>query len=78
MDCLRINITQQRNTMKTSSEVTVTLTEDQANAVMAALDLAVKQGGINAASQILPIAVTISEAARGASAPTESDQSALN
>jgi len=49
--------------METSSEVTVTLTEDQANAVMAALDLAVKQGGINAASRILPIAVAISEAA---------------
>lgn len=49
--------------METSSEVTVTLAEDQANAVMAALDLAVKQGGINAASQLLPIAVAISEAA---------------
>ena len=67
-----MNTTQQRNTMEAPSEVTVTLTEDQANAVMAALDLAVKQGGINVASQILPIAVTISEAARRASSPTES------
>ena len=63
--------------MKTSSDITVTLTEDQANAVMAALDLAVKQGGINAASQLLPIAVKISEAAQGAPAPAESVESAL-
>jgi hypothetical protein len=38
---------------------TVTLTEEQALLVMQCLDLACKQGGLNAASQLLPVAVFI-------------------
>ena len=37
----------------------VTLTEEQAKLVMQCLDLATKQGGLNAASQLLPIATNI-------------------
>jgi hypothetical protein len=37
----------------------VTLTEDQAKLVMQCLDLATKQGGLNAAAQILPVAASI-------------------
>ena len=37
----------------------VTLTEEQAKLVMQALDLACKQGGLNAAAQILPVAGAI-------------------
>lgn len=37
----------------------ITLTSDQARVVMQCLDLAVKTGGLNAASTILPIAQTI-------------------
>ena len=38
---------------------TVTLTEDQAKLVMQCLDLATKQGGLNAAAIILPVAQAI-------------------
>jgi hypothetical protein len=38
---------------------TVTLTEEQARLVMQCLDLACKQGGLNAAAQILPVATSI-------------------
>jgi hypothetical protein len=38
---------------------TVTLTEEQAKLVMQCLDLACKQGGLNAAAQILPVAQAI-------------------
>jgi hypothetical protein len=38
---------------------TVTLTESEAKLVMQCLDLACKQGGLNAASQILPVATSI-------------------
>jgi hypothetical protein len=38
---------------------TVTLTEAEAKLVMQCLDLACKQGGLNAASQILPVATSI-------------------
>jgi hypothetical protein len=38
---------------------TVTLTEAEAKIVMQCLDLACKQGGLNAASQLLPIATSI-------------------
>jgi hypothetical protein len=38
---------------------TVTLTEEQAKLVMQCLDLACKQGGLNAAAQILPVAASI-------------------
>jgi hypothetical protein len=38
---------------------TVTLTEEQAKIVMQALDIATKAGGLNAASQLLPVAVSI-------------------
>jgi hypothetical protein len=38
---------------------TVTLTEEQARIVMQALDIATKAGGLNAASQLLPVAVSI-------------------
>ena len=37
----------------------VTLTEDQAKLVMQCLDLATKQGGLNAAAMILPVAQAI-------------------
>jgi hypothetical protein len=37
----------------------VTLSEEQAKLVMQCLDLACKQGGLNAASQLLPIATSI-------------------
>jgi hypothetical protein len=37
----------------------VTLTAEQAKLVMQCLDLACKQGGLNAASQLLPVAVSI-------------------
>jgi hypothetical protein len=37
----------------------VTLTPDQAKLVMQCLDLACKQGGLNAAASILPIATAI-------------------
>jgi hypothetical protein len=38
---------------------TVTLTEAQAKLVMQCLDLACKQGGLNVAAQILPVATSI-------------------
>ena len=38
---------------------TVTLTEPEAKLVMQALDATVRQGGLNAAAQILPIARSI-------------------
>jgi hypothetical protein len=38
---------------------TVTLTEAEARIVMQALDIATKAGGLNAASQLLPVAVSI-------------------
>jgi hypothetical protein len=38
---------------------TVTLTEEQAKLVMQCLDLACKQGGLNAAAAILPVAQAI-------------------
>lgn len=37
----------------------ITLTEEQAKLVMQCLDLACKQGGLNAAAQILPVARAI-------------------
>jgi hypothetical protein len=39
----------------------VTLTEEQAKLVMQCLDLACKQGGLNAAAQILPVASAIEQ-----------------
>lgn len=39
----------------------VTLTEEQAKLVMQCLDLACKQGGLNAAAQILPVATAIEQ-----------------
>jgi hypothetical protein len=50
---------------------TVTLTEEQAKLVMQCLDLACKQGGLNAAAQILPVATSI-ERQLAAPAPAES------
>jgi hypothetical protein len=38
---------------------TVTLTEEQAKVVMQALDAVVKQGGLNTAHAVLPIALAI-------------------
>ena len=48
----------------------VTLTEDQAKLVMQCLDLATKQGGLNAAAVIMPVAQEIERqlAAEAASA----------
>ena len=40
---------------------TVTLTEEQAKLVMQCLDLACKQGGLNAAAAILPVAQAIQQ-----------------
>jgi hypothetical protein len=40
---------------------TVTLTAEQAKLVMQCLDLACKQGGLNAAAQILPVASAIEQ-----------------
>jgi hypothetical protein len=40
---------------------TVTLTADQAKLVMQCLDLACKQGGLNAAAAILPVATDIEQ-----------------
>ena len=40
---------------------TVTLSEEQAKLVMQCLDLACKQGGLNAAAQILPVASAIEQ-----------------
>jgi hypothetical protein len=37
----------------------VTLTEDQAKIVMQALDVAVRQGGLNASALLLPVAQEI-------------------
>ncbi len=37
----------------------VTITEDQAKLVMQCLDLATKQGGLNAAAVIMPVAQAI-------------------
>jgi hypothetical protein len=39
----------------------VTLTEEQAKLVMQCLDLACKQGGLNAAAMILPVAQAIQQ-----------------
>ena len=39
----------------------ITLTEDQAKLVMQCLDLATKQGGLNAAAVIMPVAQAIEE-----------------
>jgi hypothetical protein len=38
---------------------TVTLTSEQAKLIMQCLDLACKQGGLNAAAAILPVATAI-------------------
>ena len=50
---------------------TVTLSEDQAKLVMQCLDLACKQGGLNAAAAILPVATAIEQQLAG---PTEADK----
>ena len=50
---------------------TVTLNEEQAKLVMQCLDLACKQGGLNAAAAILPVATAIEQQLAG---PTESDK----
>ena len=45
---------------------TVTLSEEQAKLVMQCLDLACKQGGLNAAAMILPVAQAIESQLAGA------------
>jgi hypothetical protein len=50
---------------------TVTLSEEQAKLVMQCLDLACKQGGLNAAAAILPVATAIEQQLAG---PTEADK----
>jgi hypothetical protein len=40
---------------------TITLSEEQAKLVMQCLDLACKQGGLNAAAAILPVASAIEQ-----------------
>lgn len=54
------------NTQETTT-ATVTLTEEEMSVTMAALDLAVKQGGLNSASRILPLAIKFSEASTATS-----------
>ena len=49
----------------------VTLTAEQAQVVMQCLDHAVKAGGLNAASTILPLAVEIQKQLAGADQPAE-------
>jgi hypothetical protein len=49
---------------------TVTLTSDQAKLVMQCLDLACKQGGLNAAAAILPVAQTIEQQLTAVSEPS--------
>ena len=54
--------------------MSVTLTADQAKLVMQCLDLATKQGGLNAAAVILPVAQAIeSQLAKEASAEAVTD-----
>jgi hypothetical protein len=50
----------------------VTLTEDQAKLVMQCLDLATKQGGLNAAAVILPVAQAIESQLAQAEAAVQS------
>jgi hypothetical protein len=47
----------------------VTLTAEQAKLVMQCLDLACKQGGLNAAAQILPVATAIEQQLVAAPSP---------
>lgn len=49
----------------------VTLTQEQAQLVMQCLDHAVKAGGLNAASQILPLAVEIQKQLATSDKPAE-------
>jgi hypothetical protein len=49
------------------------LTEEQAKLVMQCLDLACKQGGLNAAAQILPVATAIEQQLTQASAEAVGD-----
>jgi len=51
----------------------VTLTEEQAKLVMQCLDLACKQGGLNAAAAILPVAGAIEQQLTQASAEAVGD-----
>ena len=52
---------------------TVTLTEEQARLVMQCLDLACKQGGLNAATQILPVATSIERQLTAAPTPAPAE-----
>jgi hypothetical protein len=52
---------------------TVTLTEAEAKLVMQALDIATKAGGLNAASQLLPVAVSIEQQLTQSSAEAVAD-----
>jgi len=49
---------------------TVTLTEEQAKLVMQCLDIACKQGGLNAAAAILPLATSIEKQLTAVSEPS--------
>ena len=49
----------------------VTLTAEQAKLVMQCLDVATKQGGLNAAAMILPVAQAIEGQLTAESAPAE-------
>jgi hypothetical protein len=48
--------------MNTPITVTIKVTEEEAKIIMSGLDLTVKQGGINVASQVMPVAVKVSDA----------------
>jgi hypothetical protein len=52
----------------------VTLTEAEARIVMQALDIATKAGGLNAASQLLPVAVSIEKQLTEGEAPNPEPQ----
>ena len=49
--------------------ITITLNQEQAQIVLACLDIAVKQAGLQAAPKILPIAEIIASALKSVEAP---------
>lgn len=54
----------------------VTITEDQAKIVLQALDITVRQSGLNAAAQVLPIAAVIEQQLTPVAQPEVLDSSA--
>lgn len=50
--------------METTPTVSVSVTEEERTIIMSALDLTIKQGGLNVASKVLEVALKISEASK--------------